>query len=167
MTDVATNPIAEAYTTSYAGNFGRDVNIAKTPEAGNGMFLRNIALGVRDVTDGTGQTILVGERGSLLTQVPWVGAISGGVCRITPGSPSQSTKTKTAPVQPLGRADTSGGTNPRLFWECDDFFSPHPAGIHFLMGDGSVRFIKSSVHPSVYGALCSRNLGEIVSADAF
>ena len=90
-----------------------------------------------------------------------------GIGRITPGSPSQSTRTKTAPVEPLARADTGGGTSTRLFWDPDDFFSPHPAGIYFLMGDGSALFIKSSINPSVYGGLCSRNPGEIVSADAF
>ncbi len=58
--------------------------------------------------DSTGQTILAGERASLLTQVPWLGAIIGGICRITPGSPSQRTKTKRAPVEPLARADTEG-----------------------------------------------------------
>src|SRR5208283_2952390 len=47
-------------------------------------------------------------RASLLTQVPWLGAIIGGICRITPGSPSQRTKTKRAPVEPLARADTEG-----------------------------------------------------------
>jgi hypothetical protein len=167
MTDATGRAIAEAETSSYAGNFGRDVNIAKFPDTGNGMFLRNRPVGIREVTDGTGQTILVGERGSLLTQAPWAGAINGGVLRVTPGSPSRSTATKNAPVQPLGQADTAGGTNTRLFWEPDDFFSPHPAGIYFLMGDGSVKFIKSSVNASVYGGLCSRNLGEVVSADAF
>jgi prepilin-type N-terminal cleavage/methylation domain-containing protein len=167
MKNATGQAIADACTTSFAGNFGRDINIARFPDTGNGMFLRNRPVGIREVTDGTGQTILVGERGSLLTQVPWAGAINKGVLRITPGSPSQSTATKNAPVQPLGRADTAGGTNTRLFWEPDDFFSPHPAGIHFLMGDGSVKFIKSSVNASVYGGLCSRNLGEVVSADAF
>ena len=56
------------------------------------------------MTDGTGQTILVGERGSLLTQVPWAGAINRVVLRITVGSPSSATNTKNAPVQPLRRA---------------------------------------------------------------
>ena len=31
------------------------------------------------------------------------------------------------------------------------------------MGDGSALFIKSSINPSVYGGLCSRNPGEIVA----
>ena len=167
VTDASARLIAEAYTISYAANFGRDINIAKFPDAGNGMFIRNRAFGIRDILDGTGQTVMVGERGSILTRMPWIGAVNGAICRITPGSPSRTTKTKTAPIQPLARADTGGGTNTRLFWETDDFFSPHPSGLHFLMGDGSVKFIKSSVNPSVYGGLFSRNLGEIISADAF
>ncbi|MFO0950273.1 MAG: DUF1559 domain-containing protein [Isosphaeraceae bacterium] len=167
VTDAALQPIADAFTISYAASFGRDINIAKFPEAGNGMFMRNVAFGVRDVIDGTNQTILVGERGSVLTRMPWAGAVNNAVCRVTPGSPSQTTKTKTAPVQPLARADTGGGTNTRLFWETDDFFSPHPSGLYFLMGDGSAKFIKASIHPSVYGGLFSRNMGEVVSADAY
>jgi prepilin-type N-terminal cleavage/methylation domain-containing protein/prepilin-type processing-associated H-X9-DG protein len=166
ITDVNNNPIVDAQTTSYVGNFGRDVNIANNPGSGNGMLMRNLAFGIRDITDGSSQTILAGERGSLLTRVPWAGAISGGICRVTPGSPSQSTRTKTAPVEPLARADT-GGAPGNLFFDPDDFFSPHPAGINFLMADGHVLFLKSSVGPAVYGGLCSRNLGEVVSADGY
>jgi prepilin-type N-terminal cleavage/methylation domain-containing protein len=168
VTDVNNQPITQAWTNSYAGNFGRDVNIANNPASGNGMLMRNLAFGVRDVTDGTSQTILVGERGSVLTQVPWAGAINNGICRVTPGSPSLSTRTKTAPVEPLARADTgTGGTSTNLFFDPDDFYSPHPAGIYFLRVDGSALFIKSSINASVYGGLCSRNLGEIVSADGY
>jgi prepilin-type N-terminal cleavage/methylation domain-containing protein len=167
MTDVNNQPIADTQTNSYAGNFGRDVNIANYPSGGNGMFMRNLAFGVKDVTDGTSQTITVGERGSLLTRVPWAGAINGGICRITPGSPSLSTRTKTAPVEPLARADTNGGTSIDLFFDPDDFYSPHPAGLNFLLCDGSIRFIKTSVSSAVYGDLCSRNLGEIVSGDGY
>jgi prepilin-type N-terminal cleavage/methylation domain-containing protein len=166
-TDVNDRPIADAETNSYAGNFGRDINIARFPDGGNGLLMRNRAYGARAVTDGMSQTILAGERGSLLTRVPWAGAISGGICRITPGSPSQSTRTKTAPVEPLARADTGGGLSDNLFFDPDDFFGPHPAGLYFLRCDGSVLFIKKGISPNVYGGLCSRNLGEVVSSDSF
>ncbi len=167
VTDANNQPIADAETNSYAGNFGRDVNISKSPEGGNGLLMRNHAYGARDVIDGMSQTVLAGERGSVLTQVPWAGAINGGICRVTPGSPSLSTRTKTAPIEPLARADTGGGTSDNLFFDPDDFFGPHPAGLYFLRCDGSVLFIKTGITPNVYGALCSRNLGEVVSSDSF
>ncbi len=167
MNDVNGNPIADAETNSYAGNYGRDMKIATYPDTGNGMLMRNQAYGIRDITDGSSETFLVGERGAILTRTPWVGAINGGVMVITPGSTSQSTRTKTAPVETLARADTNGGTSTDLFFDPDDFYTPHPAGIHFLRCDGSVLFIKSSISAAVYGGLCSRNMGEIVSSDSF
>ena len=167
VTDATNTPIADAWSNSYAACFGRDVNIAKSPSGGNGLFMRNASFGVKDITDGTGQTIMVGERACILTRTPWAGAIDAGTCRITPGSPSRSTSVKTAPIEPLARADTGGGLSDNLFYDPDDFFSPHPAGLHFLMADGSVKFIKSSVNPNIYGDLASRNWGEVVSGDGY
>ena len=167
MNNAQEQPIADAQTNSYAGNYGRDMKIATYPDTGNGMLMRNQAYGIRDITDGSSETFIVGERGAILTRTPWAGNINNGVIVITPGSPSQSTRTKTAPVETLARADTNGGTSTDLFFDPDDFYSPHPAGIHFLRCDGSVLFIKSSINAAVYGGLCSRNLGEIVSSDSF
>jgi prepilin-type N-terminal cleavage/methylation domain-containing protein/prepilin-type processing-associated H-X9-DG protein len=45
--------------------------------------------------------------------------------------------------------------------------SAHPGGANFLMGDGSVRFIKTTVSPTVYAALGTRARGEIVGSDQF
>ena len=167
VTDSNANPIADAWSNSYAGNFGRDVNIAKNPTGGNGLFMCNLAFGIKDITDGSSQTILVGERAAINTRTPWAGAINNGTCRITPGSPSRSTAVKTAPIEPLARADTAGGTSDNLFYDPDDFYPAHPAGLYFLMADGSGLFIKASIGPSVYGDLASRNWGEIVSSDSY
>jgi prepilin-type N-terminal cleavage/methylation domain-containing protein len=167
VTDSNDNPIVDAWSNSYAGNFGRDVNIAKAPTGGNGIFMCNLAFGIKDITDGTSQTILVAERAAINTRTPWPGAINGGTCRITPGSPSRSTAVKTAPIEPLARADTAGGTSDNLFFDPDDFYGAHPAGLYLLMADGSGRFIKSGIGANVYGDLASRNWGEIVSSDAY
>jgi prepilin-type N-terminal cleavage/methylation domain-containing protein len=167
VTDINNNPIADAWSNSYAGNFGRDVNIAKAPTGGNGLFMCNLAFGIKNITDGSSQTILVGERATINTRTPWAGAINNGTCRITPGSPSRSTAVKTAPVEPLARADTGGGKSDNLFYDPDDFYGAHPAGLYFLMADGSILFIKASISSSVYGDLASRNWGEIVSSDAY
>ena len=47
------------------------------------------------------------------------------------------------------------------------FRSNHPGGINFAMADGSVKFIKDTINPVVYRALGTRNLGEVISSDAF
>jgi len=45
--------------------------------------------------------------------------------------------------------------------------SQHPGGANFLMGDGSVRFIKQTISQATYSALGTRAGGEVVSADGF
>jgi prepilin-type processing-associated H-X9-DG protein len=46
------------------------------------------------------------------------------------------------------------------------FGSLHPGGANFLMGDGSVRFIKSSVSYQTYMASGTRANGEVVDANS-
>ncbi len=47
------------------------------------------------------------------------------------------------------------------------FGSAHPGGANFLMGDGSVRFIKQTIAPAVYSGLGTRAGGEVISADSY
>ncbi len=47
------------------------------------------------------------------------------------------------------------------------FGSAHPGGANFLMGDGSVRFIKESIAAAPYAALGTRAGGEVISADSY
>lgn len=47
------------------------------------------------------------------------------------------------------------------------FGSMHPGGINVAFGDGSVRFVKNSLSPEVYGLLGHRADGEVVSDNDF
>ena len=158
--------ICEAQTISYAGNYGKLGDIEEVPQLGNGLFLRNVVVRLSDITDGSSNTFAVGERGSILTRTAWSGAVNEGVCRISPGSPSSSPEVQEGGVQALARAGRQAGVNaPKA--EPDDFFSPHAGGAYYLMGDGSVIFIKQTINNEVYRALASRDQGEVISRDAY
>jgi prepilin-type processing-associated H-X9-DG protein len=45
--------------------------------------------------------------------------------------------------------------------------SRHPGGINVLFGDGSVRFVKSTVNQATWIALGSINGAEVISADSY
>jgi len=45
--------------------------------------------------------------------------------------------------------------------------SNHSGGVNFCMGDGSVRFIKSTISFPTYWAIGTRSNGEVVSSDAY
>ncbi|WP_435021064.1 DUF1559 domain-containing protein [Tundrisphaera sp. TA3] len=46
-------------------------------------------------------------------------------------------------------------------------YSFHPGGANYLMGDGSVRFIKETLPMRIYIRLLTRSMGEVVSADQY
>ncbi|MDR3637806.1 MAG: DUF1559 domain-containing protein [Isosphaeraceae bacterium] len=134
----------EARTTSYAANQGV---MGSVP--GNGLFLPNKSIRPKDVKDGLSSTFACGERGSFVVQNAWAGALSNG------RGGEQVLAQVITPV-------TFAGTPPAT-----TFSSPHTALIHFLMGDGSARPIKTSINPGVYSALATRNGRETIDAGAY
>lgn len=140
VTDVAFTTLCLAAPSSYAATCGADASEVDAP-VGGGIFYRNSNTRLTDISDGTSNTTMIGDRAWTDTNGIWAGVIHNAVTRPGPNNPWSST---TAPAQALVLAhnnwiniktDSDGGL--------DDFSSNHPGGANLLFADGSVRFIQS------------------------
>lgn len=126
--------------TNYFGVSGN--NTSDWP--GNGSFFINGGVKLRDITDGTTSTVIVGERG-LPSGVYWGWALCGGGFN----DAYLSMRLGVAP------GDDSGAHN-------NHFWSHHTGGAQFMMGDGSVHFLSNNVNHGTALALSTRAGGEVV-----
>jgi len=157
---------------NYVGCYGTG-EIGEAPGAGNGLFFRNSQVRFQSITDGSSQTFAVGERSFNLSYVTWTGRAIGGWLFLTASFEGGTNQFNPEPEEsftmilgPIGQENPPRTPNhPKAHVE--DYWSRHPGGVNFLFADGSVRFVKSSIHQQIYEALATRAGGEVVSADAF
>ncbi len=131
----------------------------------NGMFHRNQAIRHRDITDGTSNTIGIGERGGMFSPNGWAGVIPGGQTVFSPMIAAQRGQAAGDTVRPAITMTTvhvrSGGPNsptgsPGGFW------GPHFGGAQFLLMDGSTHSIGTDVDIRIFRALAGRNDGVVL-----
>jgi prepilin-type N-terminal cleavage/methylation domain-containing protein len=133
----------------------------------NGMFHRNSKIRVADVTDGTSNTIGVGERSGRFVEAMWAGLVPGGTMVYNQSNPPpQFNPSLGQPCQNWRAPITAVVVHGRLSVPNDPagspgtFHSEHPGGVNFLLMDGSCHFISSGVQLQVFRALCTRNNNE-------
>ena len=140
--------LATVSLTSYAACVGNDATDSTTglnnDGLGNGVMFRNSRVRIADITDGTSQTILVGERAWSINNGTWTGVVTNGVIRRGPANACPTTGAAFYLAATLVQAHCNVlNTNADPDGGLDDFSSRHPGGANMLFGDGSVRFLKS------------------------
>jgi hypothetical protein len=129
----------------------------------NGLFGPNSMVTFDDITDGAGQTVMVGEVAYGPNGTP---AASGGPIQyrgaVWPGRRPGSAPPVVSTYQTLGGGPSDDyRLNGRSI---DAFSSHHPGLVGFVMADGAVRFIDISVDASILSRLAARNDGQPVGA---
>ena len=159
-------------TSNYVGVYGTG-EIGAAPGRGNGTFYRNSRIGLQEITDGTSGTMVVGERSHNLSYVTWTGRAVGGwlfkTSSFEDGTDQFAAEPEESFTMVLGPVGLENGPRTPNHPEAhvEDYWSRHPGGVNFAFGDGSVRYIKSSITPSVFQALATRAGNEVVSADSY
>jgi len=148
--------------TSYLGVSGLDYSTK------DGVLYQDSRTGLLEITDGTSNTLLLGERPpSADLQFGWWYA---GVGQRVTGSADLVLGVREQNLQPIVSGSPCGpGAYPFMpakgfSDQCGmfHFWSPHSGGANFAFADGSVRFISYSANP-IMPALASRSGGEVVT----
>ena len=139
-------PVASA---NYVGVFG----IPEPGIDGDGIFFRNSRIGIRDISDGSSRTLLVGERSQKWCVASWVGAVTGSQLFPPPGSPAVPL-VENASGTILGHTFEGPPNSDGL--ECNCFSSLHVGGANFVFADGHVQFLSTSMDKSTFRALSTR-----------
>ncbi|MFG0261189.1 MAG: DUF1559 domain-containing protein [Novipirellula sp. JB048] len=135
----------------------------------NGLFFKDSKMQMRDVIDGTSNTVMFGEVIVRPGTGGWgdAGGYWGGAPHGAFGFTTWQSPNTTVPDQVYSCKDenyhlapcTSIGTAP----EIRNFArSVHPGGAQFTLADGSVRFLTESIDLVTYRAIGTRSGGEVV-----
>jgi len=131
---------------------------------GNGLFFRNSTVHVREITDGTSQTIAVGERAELLGEATWVGSVTGAYLAQDPNDNDgvgvfEQEEGSTMVLGQSGEGKSPGDPT----GENDMFYSMHPHGVNFVFADAHVAFLTSDTDPQLFEDLSTRAGGEVIA----
>ena len=170
------DPICDVASSSYVGCFGTGDPSSLYPfsatdeppgrDNGDGIFFRNRSVTIAAITDGTSQTIAVGERSQNLSRATWVGAVTGAAVPITELQAEGGLSPEGGDALVVSHTGELDGPNSRPA-HADQFWSRHPGGAQFAFVDGSVRFLKEKRPLAIFQAMATRAGGEVLSDDAY
>lgn len=134
FTHNATHKLLDAGTSDYVGNFGTwAIQLYDSRSAeGEGIFFRNSHIHIRDITDGTSNTFLVGER-------KWTGVDAMG-------SPHLGDAYWMGTIDNWATDITATVSRYMNHGHQASYSSAHTGGATFLLCDGSVRFVSENIN---------------------
>jgi hypothetical protein len=132
---------------------------------GTGPFFRNSRTMIGAVSDGLSNTVFVDEH-TTVSDKTWVGVVSGA--EVCPNDPARFPFTECDAGATLVLCDSGptpsedGIIHPPSFPTCHvcQMYAPWQGG-NVLLGDGSVRFVSTSINHNTWAALSSMNLGDL------
>jgi prepilin-type N-terminal cleavage/methylation domain-containing protein/prepilin-type processing-associated H-X9-DG protein len=160
-------PICDVGSSDYVGCFGKgDVSDIPGRDFGEGIFFRNRSTRIADITDGTSQTLLAGEKHQILARATWTGAVTNAAVPITFLQAEDGLSPEGGDALIVSHTGELDGPDSKPA-HADQFWAMHPGGAQFVYADGSVRFLKEKRPLALFQALATRAGNEVLSADQY
>lgn len=159
----------------YVANVGNDEPwgyrpaLADWTSHSSGPFFRNSRVRASDITDGLSNTVFVGEHSSISDKT-WVAVVPDSIS--CPNNPQRYpfTQCDFAATYVLSHSGPSviepGIIHPPSFPTCHvcQMYAPWAGGGGLvLMGDGSVRFVPTTINVDTWAGLCTKSGSEVLS----
>ena len=130
----------------------------------NGIMVQNKVTRIRDITDGTSNTLHLAEQSGLVNKRDvssnYYGGWSGGGGRVPPADTHWSTGTVAVRYKINDDRERRGSNQ---VWTNNNVLNSfHTGGIHGLLADGSVRFIGDSIQFLLLRNLCVKDDGNVL-----
>jgi prepilin-type N-terminal cleavage/methylation domain-containing protein/prepilin-type processing-associated H-X9-DG protein len=158
--DAASSPPRHWGLTCYMGNAGRR-NYRRADQTNDGPFIHNQKRTFADITDGTSNTVFLGERGFVDPIFKSTGDDLAFWGWYTFGAEGDVLLSAAERIN--WKMVTSPATQAEYDLRINVFGSSHTGGANFAMGDGSVRFLSDSTDLVTLQRLCMHQDGTVVT----
>ena len=149
---------------NYAGNYGSGDLTASYKQATAGVFTINSATNIRDILDGTSNTLLVGEVNYINDNTSdargaWVYSGMGGSAFSTGRNPNTKTADILSSCSSTTEMPCTAGNDGT---QIATLRSLHTGGVQVCFVDGSGRFISENISQTIWAALGTRANREVI-----
>lgn len=132
----------------------------------NGVLFLNSSIRLRDISDGKGNTLLVGEMLPSVMGGSWIQGTESTLRYAGTSLNALDSNDMSAYFQAIQAIQSEGEPDPESSSVAASFpmtfGSVHADGTHFALADGAVRFVSSQIDTTVLRRLANRRDGEIV-----